>query len=162
MRRLVQAPHYDYKLLYSLCSDACEANGLHMRELGGKGPQPEPPFVSFDIISPHIRTSYVEDDPNNEFAVVLSLTVYDLDRQNAYQSADALRQCIGSKSQDVMQALRNAGAVLEERMPLQVRNITNINEPATMVGFDFKVRVSEPYTEPDQIEKINFEEETNG
>lgn len=153
-------PHYDFNTLYKLCSDACEANGLHMMDLGGNGPEPKPPFVAFDVISPFLRSGYLEDSQSGEFETVLSLTVYDLDRLNALQCADALRQYIGSRA--MADQLYKAHAILVERMETQIRNIQNINTEAAMVGFDFRLRLKEPVADPDMITNIKFEEESHG
>lgn len=152
-------PSYDYGLLYKLTNDVCTKCGLEMIELNGQGPEPKPPFVAFDIISPHIPLNYLEDDRHRVFETVLSLTVYDLDQLTAMNAADGLRRYLGT--QEVETTFYKQEVVLVERMPLQKRSIQNVNTTAAMVGFDFRLRVPEPYIAPDTIDKIEFKEESH-
>ena len=148
---------YDYNKLYVIAQAACDAVGVSMMELNSSGPELKPPFVAFDIISPHINLNYLEDDTAGQFELVCSLTVYDLDKLHAIQTADNLRQYMATQA--MTDLLLKQQAVLVERMPTNIRSVPNVNKTAHMVGFDYRLRVTEPLTEPDKIDTVEIKEE---
>ena len=151
---MAQAASYDYRRLNQLFSRLIkEQLGLTLIELNSNGKPPVAPYVAFDIISPYIPLNFLEDD--KAFEAVVSFTVYARSKLEALGLADQCRQLLGS--QMAIDACVAADTVIVERMPTQIRYVPETTMIAYMVGFDVRLRLSEPYTDNvDPITQIDL------
>jgi hypothetical protein len=151
---------YNYTKLYTLFARMIKAKmGLTMIELNGNGKQPAAPFVAFDIVSPRIPITWLEDE--DAFECVVSFTVYAKSKVQAMTLCDQLRDMLGKTSaRDQYDA---AGVVLVERTASQVRYVEETETYAYMVGFDARLRIADVKTDDvGEITEIKAKESLNG
>lgn len=95
---------YDYTKLYTLFARMIKAKmGLTMIELNGNGKQPSAPFVAFDIVSPRIPITWLEDE--DAFECVVSFTVYAKSKVQAMTLCDQLRDMLARPVQETSTTL---------------------------------------------------------
>ncbi|MHA3065649.1 phage neck terminator protein [Lacticaseibacillus saniviri] len=146
---------YDYEKLYVVFSKIAANMGLTLIEMNGGGKQPKPPFVAFDIINPHIRLNFLEDDGNRAFECVVSFTVYAVDKLHALNLTNQLREKLNEV--DSWDFYDKNHIVLVERMDPNVRYLPEAGNYATMVGFDARLRLQADEKEvPYQIDHIDL------
>lgn len=151
---------YDYEVLYRVFSSVIkEQQGLTMIELGGAGEMPPAPFVTFDIISPHIDI-YAHYDVNESvpFEAVVSFTHYALDKLKALSLAENLRMQFTTDL--VRTQLQKEDIIIAELMPTSVRAIQDATADKFMVGFDVRLRLVEPFIDEaaPTIEDVKLQE----
>lgn len=152
---------FDYSVLYKSFSQiVSEQQRLTMIEAGGVGQQPAPPFVIFDIISPHINI-YDDHDINERevFESVVSFTLFSYTKLQALNLAENLRKLMYSDS--VRATLKEQEIIIVEIMPTNIRSIQNSDNDKFMVGFDMRLRLRDPYEDDiPLIDSIEFNNET--
>lgn len=142
---------FDYGVLYKSFSKIIkEQQKLTMIEAGGVGQQPKPPFVIFDVISPHINI-YDDHDVNERelFEAVVSFTLFSYTKLQALNLAENLRKLIYSDNSRSL--LRKQEVIIVEVMPTNIRSIQNEDNDKFMVGFDMRLRLRDPFEDDIQV-----------
>lgn len=150
---------FDYSVLYKSFSKIIkEQQELTMIEAGGVGQQPDPPFVIFDIISPHINI-YDDHDVNERelFESVVSFTLFSYTKLQVLNLAENLRKLM--YSDNARSLLRKQEVIIVEVMPTNIRSIQNENNDKFMVGFDMRLRLRDPFEDDIPVmDSIEFNE----
>lgn len=142
---------FDYGVLYKSFSKIIkEQQELTMIEAGGVGQQPKPPFVIFDVISPHINI-YDDHDVNERelFEAVVSFTLFSYTKLQALNLAENLRKLMYSDNSRSL--LRKQEVIIVEVMPTNIRSIQNEDNDKFMVGFDMRLRLRDPFEDDIQV-----------
>lgn len=150
---------FDYGILYKTFSKIIqEQQRLIMIEAGGVGQQPNPPFVIFDVISPHINI-YDDHDINEHeiFEAVVSFTLFSYTKLQALNLAENLRKLMYSDT--AREDLRKQEIIIVEVMPTNIRSIQSKDNDKFMVGFDMRLRLRDPYGDDiPEMDSIEFNE----
>ena len=124
---------FDYSILYDVFSQIIEEDlGMIMIELYGNGKPPKPPYVAFDIVSPHIPLNLNEKGLGGMFESVVSFTVYSKDKLEALTKVNALRNILWT--QKATDLVDKNEIVIAERMPVQTRYVDETNNYAYTRG----------------------------